>query len=541
MGERTLRCDLVCIGGGLGGLAGATWAAHHGLDAVVLEKSKLLGGVAAYSAGHTWVPGNHLTFPDAGDAKSDIDEAERYMAYLSRDLVADTELRRRVLDEAPRIVRTMTDDLGVPLQVIEGYADFLYPDGPGTSGGGRNMEAALHGSTLGEWRTALRPGPHFPSGLTRVELIRMSGDHGTEAMRSLLAERRAEDHLTLGEGLAGGFLRSATASGATTYLEAGVQGLVVEGDGVAGVMAIIDGDRVRLEASRGVLIATGSYGAAPYAASYEALPELVEAGPPVTTGDHLDLVAPTGAAIVRAGRPFTVLGLHVPGHVHPGTDVPLHHQVFTSFGFPHSMIVNRDGERFGDESLHGQPQGLLNHDSLTGAFPNYPCWLVVDDRFRRRYPLGPFAAGDSWPEEWPHGDDVRSLAEEAGIRPGALASTVGRFNGHVALGDDPDFGRGRLPHMHQAYGDATYPNPNLGSIEAPPFWVLRLTLLGVGIYSMGLSVDRGARVLDRAGTAVPGLYATGNAVAYTEQPSYVGGYANTRNIIFAALAVEAMA
>ena len=37
-------------------------------------------------------------------------------------------------------------------------------------------------------------------------------------------------------------------------------------------------------------------------------------------------------------------------------------------------------------------------------------------------------------------------------------------------------------------------------------------------------------------SAVPGLYATGNAVAHVEQPGYVGGLANARAITYAYLA-----
>ena len=55
---------------------------------------------------------------------------------------------------------------------------------------------------------------------------------------------------------------------------------------------------------------------------------------------------------------------------------------------------------------------------------------------------------------------------------------------------------------------------------------------------MGLHIDGGARALTRIGEPVPGLYATGNAVVYAEQPNYAGGSANTRNIVYAYLAAS---
>lgn len=47
--------DVVCVGGGLGGLAAALSAQAHGLSALVLEKSSYVGGGAAYSGGLCWV------------------------------------------------------------------------------------------------------------------------------------------------------------------------------------------------------------------------------------------------------------------------------------------------------------------------------------------------------------------------------------------------------------------------------------------------------------------------------------------------------
>ena len=54
---------------------------------------------------------------------------------------------------------------------------------------------------------------------------------------------------------------------------------------------------------------------------------------------------------------------------------------------------------------------------------------------------------------------------------------------------------------------------------------------------MGLAIDSQARVLDRNGQPVPGLYASGNTAAYTEiLHGYEGGLANIRGITYAFLA-----
>src|ERR1700761_5927019 len=51
-------CDVLVVGGGAGGLATAVTASRLGARVILLEKSDALGGVAAYSGGVLWIPGN---------------------------------------------------------------------------------------------------------------------------------------------------------------------------------------------------------------------------------------------------------------------------------------------------------------------------------------------------------------------------------------------------------------------------------------------------------------------------------------------------
>ena len=98
-----------------------------------------------------------------------------------------------------------------------------------------------------------------------------------------------------------------------------------------------------------------------------------------------------------------------------------------------------------------------------------------------------------------------------------------------AAAPSPTAGSGRAtPTGHRT--------PNLGSLREPPFWGLPLKLLGTGIYSTGLLINSHAQVLREDRSAIDGLYATGNAAAYVEQPAYVGGLANARAITYAYLA-----
>lgn len=530
-----MECDFLCVGGGLGGLAGAIAAHDAGLDVLVLEKSGLLGGVAAYSGGVVWVPDNHLQ-ADAGYPDT-LDAAAAYLDWLTpTGIDVDQPLRTAYLQQARHVFEYFTEQVGIPFEVAP-RPDQYYPDAAGSLAGGRTLEVSLPGAELGSWQPLTRTSPLFKVGLTHTEVLSNGGPLvAYDKLSSLYATRLADDYRTHGPGLVAALVKAAQVDrGIRTHLTAPVVELWQEEGRVVGASAVIDGKAVQIRATRGVLIATGSYGHADYAASLEGLPDVADATPPFMTGDGLSLTDPTPAATVRAGDAIIHVGYAAPGETHSDAGAQLVRPVYRPLGCPHTIAVNRRGRRFADESFYGRFfPALRAFDPQQKEFLNYPCYLIADDRFRSRYGLPPFEPGDPWPAEMAHADTVAELAEQIGIDPQALEEEITVFNQHVEEGNDPHFGRGEIEYARLAFGDPEYPNPNLGTIEQPPFWALPLSFTGLGIYSMGLRIDPSGRALTRAGEPVPGLYATGNAVAYTELPSaYTGGFANGRNIIYA--------
>ena len=529
------ECDFLCIGGGLGGLAAALRAADGGLDVLIVEKSPLIGGVAAYSGGVVWVGNNHLQRRAGLDDSAD--DATTYLRWVARDAgTFDEELLATFVRCAPEAVEYF-GDLGVRFQST-GLGDQYHPDAPGSVPGGRILEVTVDGDALGTWRDRCRSSPHFRLlGLTHSEVREAGGDLvAGDVLADLLQERHKADVLTWGPGLSAGFAAAALVRRSVSIsLGARCVELLRTGDRVSGAVVDTGGSRREIRARRGVLIATGSYGNAPYAAELEGLPEIFEASPPVLDGDALALVEPTGAARVRSGQAFTIFGFESPDERHPGTDVPLHRELSRALGLPHAIVVNREGRRFGDESFYGfLLRAVKVRDDATGRFPNYPCYLVGDNRYRTRYRLGD---AEEWPANLAQASRLPDLAGVLGIDPDGLVAQIAAFNEQAERGDDPEFGRGTLPYSRLRAGDPNQePNPNLGSLREPPFWGLPLKLLGTGIYSTGLLINSDAQVLRKDRSAVPGLYATGNAAAYVEQPGYVGGLANARAITYAYLA-----
>ena len=527
-------CDLLCIGGGLGGLAAALRAADAGLEALVVEKSPLIGGVAAYSGGVVWVGNNHLQ-RRAGLTDSATDTT-RYLRWVARDAgTFDEELLATFVRRAPEAVEYFSR-LGVRFQST-GLGDQYHPDAPGSVPGGRILEVTVDGDDLGPWRDRCRSSPHFRLlGLTHDEVRRAGGDLvAGDVLADLHRQRRESDFWTWGPGLSASFAAAALEQrGVPILLEARCFELVRSGDRVSGAVVEVGGERREIRARRGVLIATGSYGNAPYAADLEGLPEVFEASPPVLDGDALALVEPAGAARARAGQAFTIFGYESPTERHPGTELPLHRELSRALGLPHAIVVNRTGRRFGDESFYGFLLRAVKQRDAGGRFPNYPCYLIGDDRYRTRYRLGD---GDEWPADLAQATRLDDLAGALGVDANGLIDQVAAFNDGAEEGNDPAFGRGTLPYSRLRAGDPNQsPNPNLGSLREPPFWGLPLKLLGTGIYSTGLLINTNAQVLTEDRRPIGGLYATGNAAAYTEQPAYVGGLANARAITYAYLA-----
>ncbi len=526
------ECDLLCIGGGLGGLAGALRAADAGLEVLVVEKSPLIGGVAAYSGGVVWVGDNHLQRRAGLDDSAT--ETSDYLRWVARDAGPfDGDLLETFIRRAPEAVEYFAA-LGVAF-ASTGLGDQYHPDAPGSKASGRILEVTAPGSALGPWRDRFRSSPHFRLlGLTHDEVRRAGGDLvAGDVLADLHRQRQEADLLTWGPGLSAGFAGAVLVRrGVPILLEARCAELINSGGRVGGAVVEAEGARIEVRARRGVLIATGSYGNAPFAAELEGLPEIFEASPPVLDGDAFALAEPAGAARASAGQAFTIFGFESPTEHHPGTNLPLHRELSRALGLPHSIVVNSAGRRFGDESFYGfLLRAVKQRDEATGRFPNHPCYLIGDNRYRTRYRLGD---GEEWPANLAQASNLAELAGPLGVDPSGLVEQVAAFNEGAEDGNDPSFGRGTLPYSRLRAGDPNQsPNPNLGSLREPPFWGLPLKLLGTGIYSTGLLINGDAQVLTEDRRPIDGLYATGNAAVYTEQPAYVGGLANARAITYA--------
>ena len=80
----TQAFDLVVIGAGGAGLSTALFAALEGARVLIVERTGLVGGTTAWSAGTSWIPGSHHSAQV--NPQDTLDEAKRYLDNAVGDL-----------------------------------------------------------------------------------------------------------------------------------------------------------------------------------------------------------------------------------------------------------------------------------------------------------------------------------------------------------------------------------------------------------------------------------------------------------------------
>jgi succinate dehydrogenase/fumarate reductase flavoprotein subunit len=210
---------------------------------------------------------------------------------------------------------------------------------------------------------------------------------------------------------------------------------------------------------------------------------------------------------------------------------------------PGGIIVNSSGERFVNEAMNYNDLGkaLANFDPVGYEYPNQPCWLVFDQRFRDSYSIATVTPDGPTPRWMSTAPSLRELASLVGIDADGLERQVAEFNADAAQGRDPKFHRGET--VYDTYrGDATVtPHRNLRPLEDGPYFAVPLILGCLGTKG-GPRTDERGRVLDTHDRPIPGLIACGNVAASPFGPGYPGAGATlAAGMTFGYLGANALA
>lgn len=509
--------DFISVGGGIGGLTAALVAHQAGLDAIVLEKSDKLGGVAALSLGQVWVPANGLE-AELG-IRDSAEEGLAYMAWVGGGF-AEPAHTDAYVRWGPALVDFLAKHANVAWRVWRGQPDYYFPVAPGSVAEGRCLEVEpFAGENLGSWADSTRIPPS-----ARVT----NEEQATGPSTALQAERLANDSRAKGGGLAAYLISNAVERGISLRPGCEVVELVREEGRVVGVVVSQDGSKKAIRAKNGVLLATSGYDwSSQMVRSFDARTEPASLTMREITGDHLRMAGMLGARVVAPGvRPQWVDHRFRLGEALE--------RINTSV--PGVVLVNRKGLRFSDESFGPSFTAALAHvDVDRPGLANQPFWAIFDDDFRKTYPLGSIKPEDPLPDEFVSADTAEELAVKLGIDPQGLVAELEQFNIHASKGSDPRFGRGTRPSTFWK-SSSSQGNASIGPLAKAPYYGVPLVTASIGIPVAGLAADTVGRVLDWENQAIEGLYVAGNSMALHDTGiGYQSGYANTRALVFAAL------
>jgi 3-oxosteroid 1-dehydrogenase len=517
--ERGDATAVLVVGSGGAALVAAIRAHDAGARVRILERSQYVGGTTAVSGGGMWIPCNHhMAEVGATDSR---EEALAYCVRLGAGR-SQPALIETFVDRGADVIGYLEDHTPLRVQPMT-WPDY-HPEFAGGKQSGRMLEPRLHDKRrCGAWADRIRPAPVLTVPVTLQEsTVEWKAAYFPERFDVAAVTARMEQGLVAcGQALIAALLEGCLDRGIEIVLGSRGTRLVRDGGRVAGVEAVEDGGPVTYRAGA-VILATGGF------EWNEELKKQFLVGPlahpnspPINEGDGLLMAMDAGAALGNMIEAWWYPAAVIPGEEYEGR--PLARFVGTERTAPHSIMVNRRGERFVDEAANynDMQKAFYFFDANDFAYRNIPCWVVFDAQYRRRYAVLSCRPTDPDPEWLQVGETLDKLAAVTGIDADGLAGTVARFNGFVSAGVDADFGRGDSAY-DRFHGDPSAPHPNLGSIEDGPFYAFPVHTGAVGTKG-GPVVNERAQVLDVRGDAIAGLYAAGNVMANPAGPSYFGG------------------
>lgn len=499
-------CDVLIIGSGSAALSAALRAAHGGLGVLILEKTEWLGGTSAMSGSGVWIPDNHV-------AKQHglLDSKAEAMTYLRAASPVGWEkdedhLWQAFVENAPTMLSFLEKNTPIRFRLVD-EPDPMAEKPGGKTKGRMISPAPLSRRILGRYARHIRRST-LPHSFTYQEVVDLDPYHhpiraGLKIWPKLLW-RKLTDSGGQGTALMTGLIRGCMDAGCRFILNARALQLTQDADGsVTGAIAEHEGARLTIKARRGVVLATGGF------EWNKAMQEKYFPGPldrlgsPRTNeGDGHNMAVAAGAKLDRMDQ----------ANVHPALPTRYHgkpHGLPMVFqAEPHSIVVNRHGQRFVSENDFNIGEALDQHDPKTGEPLHLPAHVVGDHRFLGR--SLPFRWYASYEKNWViKAQTLEELAAKINVPADALKATVERFNSMCDQGRDTDFHRGESSwENYKAHG----PEGRLGRIDKPPYIAMSMNRSILGTKG-GARTNEYGQVLREDGSIIAGLYAAGLAMA----------------------------
>ena len=526
--------DVLVIGSGCGGLTAALTAdISNPAKVLVIEKSHLIGGTSATSGGVIWIPDNHL-----GKEKGAQDSISEAKDYLKATIPAD-EFNEPLIDaylaQGPKMVKFMQDHTDARYTSLEHYPDY-FQDAPGVKLGNRALEPLpVSADVLGDDVDNLHPsGPQtivFGRYGVNFEESHAFTTQSPGWFRlfakifltywldfSWRIKRKRSRRLAFGAASVTRLFASIKKRNIPIWRSAALQEFILRDNKVIGAIIQKDGRLIKVQARRGVIVASGGFGQnQEMREKYLPKPTNSDWGcePKTNTGDPIKAAEAIGAQLKFMDKAWWVTTVKAPNEEFPRLS-----EVEKSL--PGNYTVNKSGKRFANESQNYLTFMLEVLDKEKKGESCAPMYMIFDANHRKNYPVGPLLPGKFFPDmlvklihrAW-FGSDflssantIEELAIQTGIDSEALQSTVERVNNFSATGKDVDFQRGDN-ERDRFSGDPSLLNPCLGPVDKAPFYAMRIDP-GEFATCGGMAINEYGQVLDNDNQAIAGLYATGN-------------------------------
>jgi len=497
--------DVVVIGGGGAGLAAAVSAAQGGAKVILIEKAPALGGNTIRAGG-----AYNAVDPKRQDAvkmnKALTEDLKTILDYKSADFGEYGPTLEKLQGQIKTSLASGSDKLfdSIELHMIQTYL------------GGKRVDLKgneIHGK-LELVRTLCEGSPKS------IEWLESLGLKFTDSIGTVLGALWPRTHGTaypVGTGFIKVLSENADKLGVETMLETKANELIVERGRVVGVKASRpDGTQVVLRASRGVVMATGGFGANPemrakYNTYWPSLPlTMPTTNTPNATGDGIVMGEKAGADLFGMGFIQLMPSSHpVTGSLGGGVWGSAEDQVF----------VNEQGDRFVNEYAE---RDVLASAALKQSHALF--YIICDKNTCGISPEGKNGWGDNIEDlvktkSIYRADTLEELEAQLGMPKGALVAQIAKYNSYIDQAKDPDFGKTNFGHK----------------IEVGPFYA---TPRSPSVHHTmgGLAIDPSARVLDKAGAAIPGFYAAGEVAGGVNAGNRLGGNAIPTAIVYGRIA-----
>ncbi|TAI65545.1 FAD-binding dehydrogenase [Bradyrhizobium sp. Leo170] len=520
-------------------MTAALVGALEGLDTILCEKSDMVGGTTATSAGTIWIPGSRQS--EAAGAPDSIEAAKTYLAALLDEDVDDSRVAA-YLATGPAVLDYLQQKASVAFTPPPVHPD--YHARPGAAIGGRALGVLpFDGRKLGPDFARVRPPRREFMVLGGMMVGKTDIPSLLHPLRSLenfakaacLLARQALDRihhprgtrLIMGNALVARLLSSLKKHAVEIRYQTQLTELIEDEGKIAGGRFTTNDSDISIRARRGVVLATGGIGW-----SSELRSRLF---PNDTQRYSLSPDSNTGDGILAGERAHGALAqdirspaLWMPSSVmqQPDGHLSVFPHIMLDRAKPGLIAVNSGGVRFVNEanSYHDFVEGMIRSHRTTSSIPSF---LICDRSFIRDYGLGLVHPGTRDLSAFIksgylfQGDTIAKLANEIDVKADALAGTIERHNRFAKSGVDEDFGRG-ASELNCFNGDpANKPNPCLRRIGPGPYFAVAVWPSDLAS-SAGLRTDANGRVLTSERQPIPGLYAAGTDAASIFRGTYPG-------------------